>query len=162
MGQAAVNLWAEEAPENPQPFVYAVSLIKLLLCFSGFVLLRHNALNPTRFKIWEFTDKVSYNGLDLFWKIHFWSSPKPNSANFIICAFRVFVLLPPKTMTIMRSLLFLTFLPNDLALLSRMFPNGYGRDLCFSLGKKELFELVQSSKIALIFINRRTHFKQTH
>ena len=48
MGQAAVNLWAEEAPENPQPFVYAVSLIKLLLRFSGFVLPGHNALYFSR------------------------------------------------------------------------------------------------------------------
>ena len=58
MGQAAVNLWAEEAPENPQPFVYAVSLIKLLLRFSGFVLLRHNAWNPNRFNIGEVADKL--------------------------------------------------------------------------------------------------------
>ena len=34
------------------------------------------------------------------------SFPKPNSANFIIWVFFVFVLLPPKTTTIMRSLLF--------------------------------------------------------
>ena len=58
MGQAAVNLWAEEAPENPQPFVYAVSLIKLLLCFSDFVLLRHNAWNPTRSNIFRLADKL--------------------------------------------------------------------------------------------------------
>ena len=34
------------------------------------------------------------------------SFPKPNSANLIIWVFFVFVLLPPKTTTIMRSLLF--------------------------------------------------------
>ena len=34
------------------------------------------------------------------------SSVNPRSANFIIWAFRVFVLLPPKTTTIMRSPLF--------------------------------------------------------
>jgi hypothetical protein len=58
MGQASVNLWAEEEPENPQPFVYAVSLIKLLLCFFGFVSLGHNASNPTRSNICRVADKL--------------------------------------------------------------------------------------------------------
>ena len=58
MGQAAANLWAEEAPENPQPFVYAVSLIKLLLRFPGFVLPGHNASNPNRSNICRLADKL--------------------------------------------------------------------------------------------------------